>query len=343
MDIDIGIFDHMDRGNRPAREVFESRVRQVQRYDEAGFYAYHVAEHHGTPLSVLPSPNVFLGAVAHLTKRLRFGPLVYVLPLYQPLRLIEEICMLDQMSGGRLEFGVGRGIVPFELMLFDVNPHEAMEIYKETLDLVRLGLSSPSLTFAGRYYKFFNVALAMEPVQKPHPPLWYAMHFGPETAVWPARNNANVAMLASSAAARPMVDRYLTEWHGAHDGSGKAIPKIGITRSIVIAERASTAVERARRAYGDYMNSLATIWRRYGSVPHHFPYDLEEARRSEGVVCGTRAEVRAELERQVTESGANYLIARFAFGDMTVEEAEESTELFIADIMPHLQMGRGAR
>lgn len=69
------------------------------------------AEHHGSPLGLAPSPSVFLAAIAARTKRLRFGPLVYTLPLYEPLRLIEEIGMLDQMSNGRLDIGVGRGVV----------------------------------------------------------------------------------------------------------------------------------------------------------------------------------------------------------------------------------------
>ena len=79
------------------------RLKIVEAYDRAGFYGYHVAEHHATPLGMAASPGVFLAAVAQRTQALRFGPLVYPLPLYHPLRLIEEICMLDQMSGGRMQ------------------------------------------------------------------------------------------------------------------------------------------------------------------------------------------------------------------------------------------------
>ena len=85
-------------------------------------HAYHLAEHHATPLGMAPSPSVFLAAVAQRTKRLRFGPMIYALPLYHPLRMIEEICMLDQMSGGRLDVGFGRGASPIELDLFGTNP-----------------------------------------------------------------------------------------------------------------------------------------------------------------------------------------------------------------------------
>ena len=90
----FGVFDHLDRGDLPLKDYYEARLKLIEAYDQAGFYAYHVAEHHSTPLGMAPSPSVFLAAVAQRTRRLRFGPLVYALPLYHPIRLIEEICML---------------------------------------------------------------------------------------------------------------------------------------------------------------------------------------------------------------------------------------------------------
>src|SRR6201995_5049761 len=114
----FGIFDHVDRNDLPLHDYYEARLKIVEAYDRAGFYAYHVAEHHATPLGMAASPSVFLAAVAQGTRRLRSGPLVCALPLYHPLRMIEEICMLDQMSGGRLEIGFGRGASPTELSYF---------------------------------------------------------------------------------------------------------------------------------------------------------------------------------------------------------------------------------
>ena len=102
----IGVFDHLDQGNVPLSEYYETRFRLIEEFERAGLYAYHVAEHHFTPLGMAPSPSVYLAAIAQRTKRLRFGPLVYALPLYHPLRLIQEICMLDQISGGELEIRI---------------------------------------------------------------------------------------------------------------------------------------------------------------------------------------------------------------------------------------------
>src|SRR5213594_4312240 len=125
----FGIFDHVDRGDEPLATLFEQRLRLAQAADAAGFRTYHVAEHHATRLGMAPSPGIFLAAVAQRTRRIRFGPLVYLLPLYTPLRLIEEIAMLDHLSHGRLEVGIGRGVSPFELKYHKIDHEESREIF----------------------------------------------------------------------------------------------------------------------------------------------------------------------------------------------------------------------
>jgi len=126
--MEFGAFDHLDRNDLPLKEFYEARLKLIEAYERAGFYAYHLAEHHSTPIGLAPSPSVFLSAIAQRTKRLRFGPLVYALPVHHPLRLIEEICMLDQLSGGRLEIGFGRGSSPVEVAYYGQDPAEACAI-----------------------------------------------------------------------------------------------------------------------------------------------------------------------------------------------------------------------
>jgi len=111
----FGRFDHVDRADRVLATRFDERLAFVAAADEAGFYGSNVAEHHATPLNMVPVPGVYLGAVARASRRIRLGPVVYRLPLYSPLRLVEEICMLDHLSHGRLEIGVGRGVSAFKL------------------------------------------------------------------------------------------------------------------------------------------------------------------------------------------------------------------------------------
>src|SRR3954453_22968482 len=139
--MEFGVFDHLDRYGGPLADYYEDRLKIAEAYDRAGLYAYHLAEHHSTPLGMAPSPNLFLSAVAQRTAQLRFGPLVYPLVLYHPLRLVEEICMLDHLSGGRLEFGVGKGASPHELEIYGAEPNEwAPRAHLEALQILKHAL-----------------------------------------------------------------------------------------------------------------------------------------------------------------------------------------------------------
>src|SRR5260370_6398820 len=171
--MEFGVFDHLDRHGGALADYYEDRLKIAEAYDRAGFYAYHLAEHHATPLGVAPSPSVFLAAVAQRTTRLRFGPLLYTLNLYHPLRLIDEICMLDQMSGGRLELGVGRGISPYEVGYYGVDPATGPQRFAEALEVILNGLTGKPLTHHGLYFSFQNVAMADQSVVSPHAPLSY--------------------------------------------------------------------------------------------------------------------------------------------------------------------------
>ncbi|HTL31192.1 MAG TPA: LLM class flavin-dependent oxidoreductase, partial [Tepidisphaeraceae bacterium] len=173
MALSFGVFDHLDASGAPLRNFYEDRLKLTELYDRLGFYCYQVAEHHSTPLGMAPSPSLMMAAISQRTKRINFGPLVYTLPLYHPIRLIEEICMLDQMSGGRLQFGVGKGISPIEVAYYGLDPAKLGKMFTEAFEVLMRGLQSRTLNFEGEFYHFKNVPLVLEPLQKPHPPLWY--------------------------------------------------------------------------------------------------------------------------------------------------------------------------
>ena len=137
MPLEFGIFDHVDRHDQPLTAFYEDRLKLMEAYDRAGIYGYHCAEHHSTPLGMAPSPSVYLAAIGQRTKRLRFGPLVYTLALYHPLRLAEEICMLDQMSRGRLQLGLGAGAVWIEQQIYGVDPAEVFRSSSRLLSIRR--------------------------------------------------------------------------------------------------------------------------------------------------------------------------------------------------------------
>ena len=148
----IGLFDHVEHGDRPLTQLFDERLHFAEAADAAGIYCLHVAEHHATPLNMVPAPGVYLGAVARTVKRMRLGPLVYLLPLYSPLRLIEEICMLDHLSHGRLDVGVGRGVSPYELKYHKVEHDRSRDIFIDAFKCIRAGLMTNSLNYASEHF-----------------------------------------------------------------------------------------------------------------------------------------------------------------------------------------------
>jgi alkanesulfonate monooxygenase SsuD/methylene tetrahydromethanopterin reductase-like flavin-dependent oxidoreductase (luciferase family) len=138
--------------------VIASRLDFAVAAEAAGIGHYHVTEHHGTPLSVCPAPNLFLAALSQRTTRLRIGALVYVLPAHEPLRLAEEIAVLDQLSHGRLDVGVGSGVSPYELAYFGVDAGQARARYAETLDVVTRALATGRMTHTGTLLRDYDAA-----------------------------------------------------------------------------------------------------------------------------------------------------------------------------------------
>jgi alkanesulfonate monooxygenase SsuD/methylene tetrahydromethanopterin reductase-like flavin-dependent oxidoreductase (luciferase family) len=333
--MEFGIFDHLDRTGAPLPQFYEDRLKIAEAYDRAGFYAYHLAEHHSTPLGMAPSPNVFLAALAQRTKRLRFGPMVFVVPLYHPLRLISEICMLDQMSGGRLELSFGRGASPIELDYFGADPGQAQEIYNEAVEVILSGLTHKTLEFHGKHFNFDNVPMALEPLQKPHPPIWYGAH-APDSAARAARKALNIINLDATAHIRETVASYRKTWQ---DTNGSApLPKIGLGRFIVVAETDAQAMRLASRAYRPWFDSFIHLSRLRGRAQTHpRPEEFEPLMERGQGLAGSPETVRKLLAAQLAETGCNYVVGQFAFGDMTLDEALRSIDLFSREVMPALR------
>src|SRR3954471_1640833 len=172
LNMEFGVFDHVDRAGTPLQQFFEERIQIAQAYERFGFFCYHIAEHHFTPLGMAASPGIFLSSVAQRTKTLRFGPLVYILPFYHPLRLAEEICMLDHLSGGRLELGIGRGISPVEAAYYGEASDFTVsrETFAETWKIIHDSFSQKRVSFQGKYRHAADVPIELDTLQKPHPP-----------------------------------------------------------------------------------------------------------------------------------------------------------------------------
>jgi alkanesulfonate monooxygenase SsuD/methylene tetrahydromethanopterin reductase-like flavin-dependent oxidoreductase (luciferase family) len=328
----FGIFDHMDDAGIPHGELYAGRLRIAEAYDRSGFHAYHLAEHHGSPIGCAASPGIFLAALAQRTRRLRFGPMVYLLPFYHPLRLIEEICMLDQISGGRLELGIGRGVSPFETANYALDFGQTQAMYHEAFQVLLKGLAADELTFEGKFYRFDRVPMILHPVQRPHPPLWYGLSF-PENADWPAANDVNVISLAPPQDVRPIFDRYIA----VRAKLGKPDSTLyGVGRHVVVADTDQAALAIARRAYPRWRASFFWLFERHGSAPRvaaFYPHTFDELMAVGIAIAGTPQTVAEFIKTDAEATGANYFVPWLAFGDMTLTETLHSVDLFASGVM----------
>lgn len=325
----FGIFDHMDRSGEPLSVQYESRLKILEACDAAGFYSYHLAEHHGTPLGLAPSPSVFLSAVAQRTTKLRLGALVFTLSLYHPLRLIDEICMLDHLSHGRLDVGIGRGISPIELGFYGVNPAQAPDIYAEISTILLKGLQTNSLTYEGRHFKFKDVPIELSPLQKPIP-LWYGVG-SVDSAERAAHNGINIICNGPPHGVRKLTDAYRAA-RGAIDASAAFM---GMSRHMIIAGTDAEARDLAREAYAQWLSSLLLLWRKHNVKPTlAFPATFDEADAMGVCLVGTASTVRDKLRKQADEAGINYILCRLAFGNLPMDASLWTVRLVQDEIMP---------
>jgi natural product biosynthesis luciferase-like monooxygenase protein len=161
-------------GHKTEKAVVEENLEMVQGADEMGYDSVWLAEHHFSEYGVMPSISVMAAALAAQTKRIRIGSGVVVLPLHNPIRVAEEFAMVDLLSDGRLEFGVGRGYQPSEFAGFGVNMEDSRERFDEYLEVILKLWSGEEVTFDGKYIQLDGVRVRPKPLQDPHPPVWAA-------------------------------------------------------------------------------------------------------------------------------------------------------------------------
>ena len=335
----FGLFDHTEtrRGQEPA-EWYQGRLEIIEAADRGGFEGLFLAEHHGTPLGMAPSPALLLAAAAARTQRIRLGALVFCLPFYEPLRLAEEICMLDQMSNGRVDVGVGRGISPFELSHYGVPLYESRGRFEECLAILERALRDERLDFVGRFHQYSAVPIELRPVQQPNPPFWFGVTTE-DNARWAGRRGMNVAGFSPNGAMRALAGAY-RESREAHRGGEEdlnpkvEVPRIGAIRHIHVADTDEEAQAAARPAYEVFYANVTKLWMDFHTVPAFYSPDLDVARKLDMAIVGSPQTVREEVERYFEESDGNYLIGGFSFGSLTQEQARRSIELYLKEVMP---------
>jgi alkanesulfonate monooxygenase SsuD/methylene tetrahydromethanopterin reductase-like flavin-dependent oxidoreductase (luciferase family) len=337
----FGIFDYLDRRDEPEAQTFDERMALLRAAEDAGFHGYHLTEHHVSPLSLAPSPTVFLAAAARETRRLRLGTLLYLLPLYHPVRLIEELCMLDHLSGGRLDIGVGTGVSPFEFAALGADFATAREQFEENFAILYQGLTQDRLEHRGSRHRIDGLTMVMRPLQRPLPPLWYGLRsdYGHDLA---AAYGMNVVALGTDERVAATLARFRTAWDAKADerrliGTGTNEPLIGAMRAVFVAETDAAAERIAGPAHQQWFDNLVWLWKENGTYPPiALSPDFTEATRSGALVAGSPATVRRKLVEQARRIGFNYLVLHLAFGSLGHAQEMRSLALFRDEVMPAL-------
>jgi alkanesulfonate monooxygenase SsuD/methylene tetrahydromethanopterin reductase-like flavin-dependent oxidoreductase (luciferase family) len=344
----IGLFDHFERApDRPLTAQFDERLAFVAAADAAGFYCLHVAEHHSTPLNMTPAPSVWLAAVARATKTIRMGPLVYLLPLHSPLQLAEEIVMLDHMSGGRLDVGIGRGVSPYEVGYHKVDFEASREIFIDAYGCLTTALTHEDFSYSGPHYQYKDVPMPLQPLQKPYPPYWYAssnttgsawageqgMHFTSNGPIARAKENIDAFRAALAKRGGPA--------HPKPEFSGGAA--VGVLRHVFVADTDADALRMVKEPLAHHarsLNWLRDLHRAKGGpvidANVHRSENMDEWRQGGMLIAGSPATVKAELTRHAQALGINYLICYMFFGTMKLADAQRSMSLFKSEVMPAL-------
>lgn len=347
----VGLFDHMQKHDQPSCsyvDLYKSHLEILEIADQTGMDFYFVAEHHfDMGFSECPMPGTFLGAASQRTKKIRLGPLVYVLPLWNPVRVAEDVALLDNLTEGRLEVGIGAGIGPFSFAAYNVPWDQKREMTLESLAIIKGIWTHETFSYDGKYFKVKDIDSSIPLVQKPHPPMWM-----------PTRSKESIEEAASSGvstiqwvpggmkAVRKAFDEYREVYQRTQPAGPK--PHIGLMREIYVAASDEQACAEGEyhwknfwerrggaRTYGAHgATGLSTILD--GSRRHQL-MDMEHSIADGSFICGSPETVVAQIKSIANEAGANTFLGEFTFGELTQKQALSSLRLFTEQVMPELR------
>jgi len=240
----------------PLETVYQRAFQRVDVMERTGYDAVWLAEHHFSTYSVCPSIHMMGTHIAARTERLRIGTAVSLAPFYHPLRLAEEVALLDVLSEGRVNWGAGRGFDPTEYRTFDVDFAESYPRFREGVDIVIEAWKNERLTYEGQFHQYRDIAVLPKPVQQPHPTVWLAAT-STGAVEWCARHGYTILM-DPHATHRDIATKrafYQSELEKAgHSMEGREIP---MARNIALANTDAEALEIAKRGaqfmFGNYL------------------------------------------------------------------------------------------
>lgn len=336
-------------------DFFPDRQDEVTYYRETldiliqaerlGFDAVWVGEEHFYSFGICPSPQLFLTAVARETSRIRLGTAISLLPFDNPLRKAEDFAMLDILSGGRLDFGVGRGIIPKHFEGFRVDPRESRARYEEALAIIRTAWTAETFSYEGQFWQVPPLSVSPKPLQKPHPPVYRGtLSLESFEGAAAAGDNAFVVpwLSAPHPEVRRRVERYraLLKAHGHPEKHTTFIFFLFIDRDHQAALRDGIA---STRAYIDHITSFVPQrvlqhmriddpLKDFMDLMRSLPDELEAR-----AVVGTPAACRRRLAELHDEFGLDQVAFYFHAGGRDPKRARYGLELFAHEVMPEFR------
>ena len=333
-----------------AAGAFAQSFAQVDAAEDWGLDAMWLAELHFAPeRSVLASPLMLAAAISQRTSRMKIGTAVQVLPLCHPLRLAEEVATIDQISQGRLIFGVGRSGFAHTYKTYGVDYAESRERFTETLEIVKRAFAEERFSHKGKYFTFENVRLAPKPLQAPWPEIRVAAA-SPDTylevaalghPIFIAARTGNLSELA------PLVKTYRDAWKEAgHPGRGEVYLRV----PVYVAETEEAAREEPResimhllRYIGDRLAASASasgaraIENRAARGQKMQSIDYEEVLH-ERMIVGTPGRVIDQLQGLREELGLDGILAELNPGSLIPhEQVMTALRLLCQEVMPRFK------
>ena len=341
----FGIFDHIEGiPGTPTPKLLKDRLDLVRMADQAGFDAYYLAEHHGSDLCMAPTQEMFIAAASQITDTIRMGPMVKLLPLHHPVRIVEDMCVVDNLTDGRLEFGVGRGVAPIEHYWFGSNWPESNDRFADVLGIIQRALRTGEVSAEGsKYYDFRTMPMATLPVQA-HIPFWYpgnpvtAGRFG-LNLMWPGPIDEESYGVYVEAWKAHQHDEVRLEAPGAE-------PRVGCTMLLAIDDDETRALEVAERSMKGLIRRTHGVHRWDVEVLGEDGADaaLGPLRRILSHIdhairagAGTPEQIRDRLAAILADGRTDHIVLQLPTGDMTFDEAKRTMDLFCSDVKPELE------
>jgi alkanesulfonate monooxygenase SsuD/methylene tetrahydromethanopterin reductase-like flavin-dependent oxidoreductase (luciferase family) len=314
-----------------ATAVFDAGVALWQHIERLGFEGIFFSEHH-FGLSYSPSPNLLIASIARSTRRLRLGTMGMVLPHYQPWRVLEEIGMLDHLTGGRLEIGCASG-VPQEAIQVGLRADENRERFVEALEILDAWLAQPVISHHGKHWNFDSLRIVPRPLQQPSPPKWTTV-VSPATAVISAGRRSKICTAFESVARiKEIFDAYRAEANRTGFACGP--DHLAIRRNVTVATSEAEALEAARMAKEMTRKVLAGDPRVKTGSSALLDAKTGFAVHDDEFIAGTPAQVAEQIIEQCRACGAGHILA--ILGRAVDEHRIRAVDLFGAQVIPILR------